>query len=113
MRNLFYLLLGLLLGGFLAVGVSHADETTINYKGQPVPSAMAPSMSAFSQDVCGIGSGVAGALIGLAGLTGLVMFVGLVMLFVHVLDVSTQGDTTGWLYGVGQVVTCCCTAVPV
>lgn len=32
-----------------------ADETTINYKGQPVPSAMAPSMSAFSQDVCGIG----------------------------------------------------------
>jgi len=43
----------------------------------------------------GIGSGVAGALIGLAGLTGLVMFVGLVMLFVHVFDVSVQGDTTG------------------
>ena len=32
-----------------------ADDTTINYKGQPVPSAMSPSMSAFSQDVCGIG----------------------------------------------------------
>ena len=31
------------------------DSTmTMNYKGQPVPSAMAPSMSAFSQDVCGI-----------------------------------------------------------
>ncbi len=27
-----------------------AADTTINYKGQPVPSAMAPSMSAFSQD---------------------------------------------------------------
>ena len=39
-----------------------ADETTINYKGQPVPSAMAPSMSAFSQDVCGIG--VSGAVNG-------------------------------------------------
>jgi hypothetical protein len=31
-----------------------AQDTTINYKGQPVPTAMAPSMSAFSQDVCGI-----------------------------------------------------------
>lgn len=39
-----------------------ADETTINYKGQPVPSAMAPSMSAFSQDVCGIG--ISGAVNG-------------------------------------------------
>jgi hypothetical protein len=62
MRNILCLLVGLLLGGFLAVGVSHADETTINYKGQPVPSAMAPSMSAFSQDVCGIG--VSGAVNG-------------------------------------------------
>ena len=31
-----------------------AQDTTINYKGQPVPTAVAPSMSAFSQDVCGI-----------------------------------------------------------
>lgn len=45
---------GVFLGGMLAVGVSHAEDTTINYKGQPVPSAMAPSMSAFSQDVCAI-----------------------------------------------------------
>ena len=42
-------------GLLLATGVSLAQDTTINYKGQPVPSAMAPSMSAFSQDVCGIG----------------------------------------------------------
>lgn len=32
----------------------HADTTTINNKGMPVPSAMAPSMSAFSQDVCAV-----------------------------------------------------------
>jgi hypothetical protein len=31
-----------------------ADTTTINQKGMPVPSAMAPSMSAFSQDVCAV-----------------------------------------------------------
>ena len=31
------------------------DSTMImKYQGQPVPSAIAPSMSAFSQDVCGI-----------------------------------------------------------
>jgi hypothetical protein len=55
MKTLTFLLIGVLLGGLLAAGVSHADDTTISYKGQPVPSAMAPSMSAFSQDVCGIG----------------------------------------------------------
>jgi hypothetical protein len=31
-----------------------ADTTTINNKGMPVPSAIAPSMSAFSQDVCAV-----------------------------------------------------------
>jgi hypothetical protein len=35
-------------------GGVYAQDTTINYKGQPPPSAIAPSMSAFSQDVCGI-----------------------------------------------------------
>jgi hypothetical protein len=35
-------------------GALYAQDTTINYKGQPPPSAIAPSMSAFSQDVCGI-----------------------------------------------------------
>lgn len=46
-----------LLGVLLAYSPSSKaqDSTmTMNYKGQPVPSAMAPSMSAFSQDVCGI-----------------------------------------------------------
>ena len=40
---------------FLCGSVYAQDSTmTMNYKGQPVPSAIAPSMSAFSQDVCGI-----------------------------------------------------------
>ena len=54
MKALTLFLLGILLGGVLAVSCSYAEETTIKYQGQPVPSAMAPSMSAFSQDVCGI-----------------------------------------------------------
>jgi hypothetical protein len=62
MKTATLFLVGLLLGGLLAVGVSYAQDTTINYKGQPVPSAMAPSMSAFSQDVCGIG--ISGAVNG-------------------------------------------------
>jgi len=46
-------LLLLLLGACFVMSVQ-ADETIISYRGQPVPSAIAPSMSAFSQDVCGI-----------------------------------------------------------
>ncbi len=37
---------------------AHADTTTINQKGMPVPSAMAPSISGFSNDMCR--SGVSG-----------------------------------------------------
>jgi hypothetical protein len=46
-------LLLLFLGVCFVMSVQ-ADETIISYRGQPVPSAIAPSMSAFSQDVCGI-----------------------------------------------------------
>jgi hypothetical protein len=62
-------IVGLLIGGLLAYSTSYADSTTINYKGQPVPSAMAPSMSAFSQDVCGIGvsGAVNGGILSIAG----------------------------------------------
>ncbi|MEN9297422.1 MAG: Root adhesin, partial [Bacteroidota bacterium] len=52
MRNIALFLVGLMLGGLTAKAM--AQDTTINYKGQPVPSAIAPSMSAFSQDVCGV-----------------------------------------------------------
>jgi len=53
----------------LVVTTANADETTINYKGQPVSSAMAPSMSAFSQDVCSIGisGAVNGGIFSVAG----------------------------------------------
>lgn len=47
----------------------HADTTTINNKGMPVPSAMAPSMSAFSQDVCAVPISAAGNL-GFISLSG-------------------------------------------
>ena len=69
MKTLTLFLFGLLLGGLLAAGMAYADETTINYKGQPVPSAMAPSMSAFSQDVCSIGisGAVNGGIFSVAG----------------------------------------------
>jgi hypothetical protein len=62
MKQILYLTLGLIIGGLLAYSSAYADDTTINYKGQPVSSAIAPSMSAFSQDVCGIG--VSGAVNG-------------------------------------------------
>jgi hypothetical protein len=48
------LLLNVIVYSFVCHDV-FAEDTTINYKGQPVSSAIAPSMSAFSQDVCGIG----------------------------------------------------------
>ena len=55
-KRLLWFVVGLLLGFLLVavVNVVYAQDTTINYKGQPVPSAMAPSMSAFSQDVCAV-----------------------------------------------------------
>ena len=67
MRTIAYLLVGLLIGGLSAAAM--AQDTTINYKGQPVPTAVAPSMSAFSQDVCGIplSAAVSTVAIGVSG----------------------------------------------
>lgn len=64
----FVLLILALIAGGLAAAVM-AQDTTINYKGQPPPAAMAPSMSAFSQDVCGIPitGAVSSTVIGVAG----------------------------------------------
>lgn len=33
---------------------AYAQDTTINYKGQPPPTAMAPSLSATGQDICAV-----------------------------------------------------------
>ena len=50
---------------------SYAQDSTMtmNYKGQPVAAAIAPSMSAFSQDVCGIpvAGAVSSTVIGVSG----------------------------------------------
>lgn len=55
------ILIGFLITVFLILLVelhlsspAHADTTVIQNKGMPVASAMAPSMSAFSQDVCAV-----------------------------------------------------------
>jgi hypothetical protein len=65
------ILIGILITLCLLVCVhqAHADTTTINNKGMPVPSAMAPSMSAFSQDVCAVPISAAGNL-GFISLSG-------------------------------------------
>jgi len=52
--KIFILLLVVLLVFNISYNYVNAETTTIQYKGQPVPSAMAPSMSAFSQDVCAV-----------------------------------------------------------
>ena len=59
MKTLTLFLVGLLLGGLLASGISRADTTTIKYDGQPVPSAMAPSFSTMNPKMCR--TGVSGA----------------------------------------------------
>ena len=48
------ILLVLALVGCAYVPYTWADTTVIQNKGMPVASAMAPSMSAFSQDVCAV-----------------------------------------------------------
>jgi hypothetical protein len=52
-------------------GSAYAQDTTMvmKYQGQPVPSAIAPSMSAFSQDVCGIpvSGAISSTVIGVSG----------------------------------------------
>jgi hypothetical protein len=58
---------GLILGGMVAA--SMAQETTINYRGQPPAAAMAPSISSFSQDNClvAISGAVSSTVFGIAG----------------------------------------------
>lgn len=49
--------------------VVYAQDTTISYKGQPPPTAMAPSLSAMGQDICAvpISGAVSSTVIGVAG----------------------------------------------
>lgn len=75
-ENVLNKLLWAIIFGFGSIVVStviinkaQAAETTINYKGQPVPSSFAPSMSAFSQDVCAVpaSGGINTGVISLSG----------------------------------------------
>ena len=65
MRAVFFLL------GVCCIYTAQAQDSNIvmSYRGQPVPSAIAPSMSAFSQDVCGIpvSGAVSSTVIGFSG----------------------------------------------
>ncbi len=67
MRSLTALLVGLLLGGLMAGAM--AQETVINYKGQPPAGAMAPSISSFSQDNClvAVSGAISSTVIGFSG----------------------------------------------
>lgn len=67
MRSLTALLIGVLIGGFMAGAM--AQDTTINYRGQPPAAAMAPSISSFSQDNClvAISGAVSSTVFGFAG----------------------------------------------
>jgi hypothetical protein len=67
MRSLTALLVGLLLGGLMAGAM--AQDTTINYRGQPPAAAMAPSISSFSQDNClvAVSGAVSSTVFGIAG----------------------------------------------
>lgn len=46
-----------------------AQDTTINYKGQPPPTAMAPSLSAMGMDICAVpvSGAVSSTVIGVSG----------------------------------------------
>jgi hypothetical protein len=57
--------------GLCFAHLAKAQDTNMNmnYKGQPVPSAIAPSMSAFSQDICGVPLSAAVSTVGI-GISG-------------------------------------------
>lgn len=53
---------------------AHAADTTINYKGMPAPSAIAPSVSAFGNDMCrvGVSAAYSGGIFSTSGGTAIV-----------------------------------------
>jgi hypothetical protein len=69
MRNIAWFVIGLGIGASIASSMAQNTVMDMNYKGQPVPSAIAPSMSAFSQDVCGIpvSGAISSTVIGVSG----------------------------------------------
>lgn len=53
--------------------VAVAQDTTINYKGQPPPTAMAPSVNAMGNDICAIpiSGAISSTVVGFAGGTAI------------------------------------------
>jgi len=69
MRSILWCFAGILIGIFLSDSFAQDSTMNMNYKGQPVPSAIAPSMSAFSQDICGVPLSAAVSTVGI-GVSG-------------------------------------------
>jgi hypothetical protein len=69
MKQIAWFVVGLALGVSIAVAIAQDSTMIMKYQGQPVPSAIAPSMSAFSQDVCGIpvSGAISSTVIGVSG----------------------------------------------
>jgi hypothetical protein len=69
MKQIVWFIVGVAIGAMIAVAMAQTTVMEMNYKGQPVPSAIAPSMSAFSQDVCGIpvSGAISSTVIGVSG----------------------------------------------
>jgi hypothetical protein len=69
MKNIVWFIVGVCVGAMMAVAIAQDTNMNMNYKGQPVPSAIAPSMSAFSQDICGVPLSAAVSTVGI-GVSG-------------------------------------------
>ena len=74
MKRLLLFILGLIIGGIFALVISipvarAADKTVIEYNGQPVPSAMAPSVTAMNNDMCrtGVSGGANTGVLSISG----------------------------------------------
>jgi hypothetical protein len=69
MKQIVWFIVGIVIGAMIAVAMAQNTVMEMRYQGQPVPSAIAPSMSAFSQDVCGIpvSGAVSSTVIGFSG----------------------------------------------
>jgi hypothetical protein len=69
MKQVVWFIVGIAIGAMIAVAMAQNTVMEMRYQGQPVPSAIAPSMSAFSQDVCGIpvSGAVSSTVIGFSG----------------------------------------------
>jgi hypothetical protein len=68
-KNIALFVTGLFIGGTMSIAIAQDTNMVMKYQGQPVPSAIAPSMSAFSQDVCGIpvSGAISSTVIGVSG----------------------------------------------